>query len=125
MGLRSTIQNATLAAFAAIGDLAQSVEYHSMGSSKLDTTTGVIEKITVYMGVSGVKVDYTESEVDGENILPRDQKFLVAVSSVVFSPKAGDRLLIPNGTDLEKWGVVGREADPADALHILHIRRVQ
>lgn len=125
MGLRSVIQRAVQTAFVAVGDIPVSVDYKEFDRTTLNTSTGSEAYYFVYEGISGILANYKADEIDGQNILLRDQKLLLAGLDITFTPKSDDRVVITNEEDPEIWEVLDVNTDPVKGLYTCHIRRIQ
>lgn len=128
MGLKATIQAATVSAIAAIGDLANvaGITYKQLTESEYNPTTGTTDKkILLYKNVTVTFVDFDRRLIDGVNIRPNDQRALIAGSTISFVPEAGgDELEFTNSRNrVEVWEVINVEIDPAGALYDLQIRK--
>jgi len=128
MGLKSAIRAATKAGIEAIGDLAKvkSVTYKQLVEAAYDATLGqTVAKINVYPNLTITFVDFDRRLIDGQNILPTDQRALIAGDEIQFKPESGGDTVefINDFNVLEEWEVVNVKTDPAAALWDLQVRR--
>ena len=123
MGLRDTIQKAAKAAVAATGDVAEKVTYNSLTSVTYAPATSATPTET-QAPVSNVPIvwqDIETSRVDGRNVLIRDREVLVTAKDLgTVVPESEDEIERSNG---EKWRVVRKRTDPAEAAYILQVRQ--
>lgn len=121
MGLRDTIQKAARTAVAATGDIAVSANYLAYSSATYNASTGSVA--ATYATVAGITVVFSGfrlSQIDGENIRPEDKKALIPALLVTgVTPKPDDQV-VASGV---AWTVINAGIDPADALHVLQVRR--
>jgi|SaaInlStandDraft_2_1057019.scaffolds.fasta_scaffold293994_1 hypothetical protein len=119
MGLLETIQDATVTALAAVGNLAQPVTYRSLIDSTVTPATGVVKSFNTYQ-TTGVPIDFTAQELEDNEYERTDQKLLMAARDLTFTPKKSDEVSV--GGDL--WRVLETTIDPANALWTLVLRRI-
>lgn len=120
MGLQSVFKSLAQAAFVAVGDIPVSVTYtHVTGNPTYTPATGTVTDSTTDYTVSVVFNQYKAADVDGANILSTDQQALIPVENLGCTPSNHDYMTV----DGERWNVVDKETDPAEALWILQIRK--
>lgn len=121
MGLRDAIQKAARTAVLAVGDVAVSANYLAHSSTTYNASTGSVA--TTYATTAGITLvfqGFRLHQIDGEKVRPEDKKALIpslSLSSVVPSP---DDQVVASGV---AWTVISVGIDPADALHVLQVRR--
>ncbi len=121
MGLRDTFKTAAVAAQDAFGDVFVSVRYEQHASIVYDVSSGVASAVTSTIGASFVLQDYSQREIDNENVFPTDVKALVAQDRFAGTPTMEDTVVIA-ATSAE-YEVVRVMKDPADALWEMQLRR--
>jgi hypothetical protein len=123
MSLKTAIQDAVASVLSAVGDIAVSCTFHSMGTMTYNTTTGAYtEADGTNVTISAILTDFEAQYIDNQIILPTDRQALVAASELSdVSPKPGDYITIST----ERWNVVSFQLDPADALYSFHIRAMR
>ena len=120
MGLKETIAGAVKSGFSALGNLAESVSYLAYSaSSTYNPTTGTETRSETSYSVSGLFLEYSKRDIDGQQIKPHDQKFLFQQASLAVRPTLQDRLL---RTDGKYWEVISVSEDPAHATWELQMR---
>lgn len=128
MGLSNTIQSLVGTAFAAIGDLAETVDYiHEGQEPDYNTTTGQVasDPATVTLPVRAMFKAFKKDDKDlptelVEVGLPGDQVVLVPGVDVTISPTTGDKIVRIDDT----WLVKGFARDPAKGLWKFVVGRV-
>ncbi len=128
MGLTSTIQKLVGTAFAAIGDLQETVDYiHEGQEPSYDTTTGLVtpDSATTTIGVRAMFKAFNKNDtrLPTELVqvgLPGDQVVLIPGVDVTLSPTTGDKIV----KDDDTWLVKAAVRDPAEALWIMVASRV-
>jgi len=121
MGLTAAIRSSVEAAFDALGDIVTTnATYHSAGTFGWSPATGQTETGGADYTVSKMLfVKFSSQEIDGEKVLPNDEKALIPYKHLTVTPKETDTIT--------KSGVIrnvqGVSYDPAQALWILHVRR--
>lgn len=119
MGLRATIKQAARAGFAAAGDVAETVSYHTTVKGTYDPHAGATygDSAGAY-AVQAVCEDYSAIEVDGAAVRMSDVKALILQADLPVTPATDDR--ITRGTTVYRVVAIG--ADPAGALWNLQLR---
>lgn len=119
--MRALIARAVGAGMTALGDIKESITYKSYSaSSSYDADSGTVTRTETSTTLSGVFMDYTNREIDGEVIRPRDQKFLFRQALLAVAPTLNDRIVRSGKT----WEVFGVEQDPAAATWTLQVRSI-
>lgn len=119
MGLSDAIKAGVSAAFAAIGDIKQTVSYTHDPAGSYDPTTGQVASGGTVYWVQGVSYEYDSHEVNNVSIYSTDRKFIIEAASITFTPKIHDLITI----DGAAWRVEDIYKDPIVAIWILQIRR--
>lgn len=121
MGLRSTLQQAVVSAFRAIGDVARPATYQSLtGALVRDLDAGTsVPAVVAYPLTRTVFTKFVEKEIDASVVVETDQKFLFPAVDLPVQPKSSDLVLDEFG---RTWEIVRRLSDPAAALVTLHAR---
>jgi len=120
MGLKETIAGAVSAGFTALGNLVESVTYKAQGAtSAYDVTSGTYLRSETLLTASGLFLEYQKREVDGEQIKPHDQRFLIQQASLTVTPTLQDRILRADG---KHWEVIAVKQDPAHVTWELQVR---
>lgn len=126
MGFKSLIQNQVKGAMRILGTdadgLARAGTYHSVSeTTTYDPITATVTQVsTPYTDVPMVLVRFNLDDMD-ESVRPKtDRKALIAALDLAVTPTPQDRVETATG---EVYSVQRLLSDPADALHILHIRR--
>lgn len=119
MGLREVLQNAAVAAVAAVGNIATASTFVSI-ASVYDTATGdTTITDTDYPDLKIVFTNYKSNEINNTTILSTDQKALIPKLNLEPTPKMKD-LIQRNGIE---WKIESIDIDPADALWIFQVRK--
>lgn len=120
-GEARAIQDAIRGAFTAFGDLAPVATYIAVTASSYDATTGAVTNTEkTYKGIPMVFARYKKREVDGDAILPEDQKVIIAALNLPVTPTVNDRIVMASGAI---WKVMDKATDPATAVWVLQVRR--
>lgn len=121
MGLKSTIQQATLGAMDALDDIPKEAVYHSTGTIAYDPATRASSETggSDHTIEKAILVGYKSSEIDGVKILKTDQQLLVPGLSLTVTPKENDYATI----DGIKWDIKDCSIDPAGAMWIFQVRK--
>jgi len=119
MGLRETLQDAVVTAIAAIDNIAVEVVYSrvtSLGTydPATDSQTPTVSTVTL----QGFLYKEKELTQDWKTSVQRDQKLLLAATSLGFAPSEVDYLTI----DSVRWEIVSVKTIPGDCGYILTIR---
>lgn len=121
MGLREAMQKAAEATVGALGTVGVSTNYQAFASTTYNASAG--SAVAAYSTTAGVTVIFDEfrlEQIDGEHVKPEDKKALIPSRSISgVTPKVNDRVVDGDGT----WTVVRVNADPAEALWTLQVRR--
>jgi len=120
MGLKETIAGAVRSGFTALGNLTESVTYKAYQTTSVyDVTLGTYTRVETSYTLSGVFLEYTKKDIDGEQIKPHDQKFLFQQADLEVRPSLQDRIVRDSGAI---WEVVWVKEDPAHATWELQLR---
>jgi hypothetical protein len=120
VGLKSTIAAAVKAGFTALDDVPELVTYFARSAtSSYDPATGISTRVETSYLASGIFLSYQKREVDGQQIKPHDQKFLMRQEALAVRPTLSDRLLRSDG---KYWEVLSVSEDPAHATWSMQIR---
>ena len=129
MGLMEDIQGWTSDAIKATGNIPKKVTYKSAtpGGAAVydpDTQTYTRAETVSTKQVSAVRATFTRSQIDNQNVLPQDRRYIMARKDLVAAgitdePKPDDRIL--DGTT--HWAVINMLSDPADAHYDVQVRR--
>lgn len=126
MGFKSLIQNQVKGAMRILGTdadgLATAGTYHSVSETTTydPETATVAQTSTEYADVPMVFVRFNLDDMDAEVRPKTDRKALIAALDLSVTPSPQDRVETASG---EVYSVKRLLSDPADALHILHVRR--
>lgn len=92
MGLKSTINSAISSAFAAVGDLKDSITYRriTLGNYEVDVMEQSLTPTDEVIQV--VITDYKSAEVDGDRIMSYDRKVLINADDVSYRPNVRDKI---------------------------------
>lgn len=121
MGLRSTIAGAVGAAFAAIGDIAESATYRRTSSS-YNTSTGTnVVTNTDYTISKSVWTKFDNFEVDRVSILGSDVKVIVQSSSLSILPNIATDQVI-RVSDGKIYNLLRVTKDPAGVVWVFQLR---
>ena len=119
MGLKATIAGAVAAGFAALGDLREDVTYRSLTAGTYNPTTGAVTRTETSTAISGVFMEYSKREIDGQQIQPHDRKFICQQAAFAGTPQLTDRLI---RSDASNWEIIWVKEDPAHATWELQVR---
>lgn len=120
MGLKETIQAAVTTGFTALGNLKESVTYKGhLSTSSYVAATGQYVRNESSTAIEGIFLDYAKRDIDGQQIKPHDQKFLVLQSQLIATPTLQDRIIRSTGAI---WEVIAVSEDPAHATWELQMR---
>jgi len=132
MGLKETIQNVAKTAIESIGNIAVTITYTDINNPTYnDVTKQRQENTTEYTGLSMVKDALTVDDLNvagdlGINVVPTDLKGYVPYIDLQIEPSPKDTVkeFDEDGNEVAEYNVIGRMIDPADALHILILRKI-
>lgn len=119
MGIRESIQKAVAGGLDALGNLQDTIQYNSAGTTTYNATTGSSTTPMTTQTVKGQFVRYKMKEIDGDAIRIEDQKCLIGATVLTVEPTLNDT--ITRGSQL--WVVQGATIDPAGALWVIQVRR--
>jgi hypothetical protein len=120
MGLKATIASAVASGFAALGDLQETVTYNVYStSSTYNPTTGTVTRTETQYSVAGLFLDYKKRDIDGQQIKPLDNQFMIQQAVLPVAPTLQDRIVRSTGKEYE---VISIEQDPATATWTLQVR---
>ena len=120
MGLKSTFQNAAETIIDAFGDVADTLNYHSLGTFSYNPITGGnTESGDSDVSIKAISDEIQSNEIQGRDVKMTDRKLLVANNDISVTPKVGDYVTISG----DRFNVIDYSADPAIALYTLFVRR--
>jgi hypothetical protein len=120
MGLRTTIANATAAAFAATGDIPVtcSIARETGGTWNPVTESWDVEPTSATYTAQGILTAYRQSLVDGTVIQQGDRRLVVRQAELGVKPVNGETITV-DGTD---YTVVSWSADGAGSVYQIQVR---
>jgi hypothetical protein len=120
-GLKEAFQKAAEAAFAAAGNVKETVTLRNKINSNptYNPTTDVISDSYQDYPVAAIASGYDSREINNTTILDTDEKIKILVSSLSVDPKRNDQII----RDSVKWEIKNVHKDPANAIWTLQIRR--
>lgn len=121
MGLKSTLEKATISAFKAIGDLNKPMTYLSATGAlirDLDAGTSVAV-VNTYTLKYSVFVKWTEQENDRDVSTLSSSKLIFPLSTLGVTPKMSDTLIDAAG---HTWEVIKVLHEPSDSVGKLQVR---
>ena len=120
MGLQDVFKTAAQTIFTAFDDIPRSTVYtRVVGNPVYNPVTGASTSTTASYTIDIIFDKYDSEEVDGVNIFSTDQMAMIPVENLSIVPSNHDYLV----TGGERWNVVDKKTDPAEALWILQIRK--
>ena len=120
MGLKSTIESAVKAGFAALGDIVETVTYKSYAStSSYNPDTGTVTRTETSLTVGVVFMEYNKRDIDGVQIQAHDQRVLIRQAALSVTPSLNDRIVRSTG---KIWEIISVGEDPAHATWDLQVR---
>lgn len=120
MGLKETVQAGVRKGFASLGNLGEAVTYLATDASGVyDPDANTLTRKETATALSGIFLQYSKQEIDGQQIKPHDEQFLFLQSSLATRPTLQDRIRTIGGT---YWEVVSVRQDPAQATWSLQVR---
>lgn len=120
MGIQETFKTMAKTIFTALGNVASAATYTSVGIKRYNTTTGGTTSTDIAYSVEMIFDNFSSYNVDGRTILATDKKALIPVDNLTPSPVIRRDTISISGVT---WEIIGELGDPAEAMHIFHIRR--
>lgn len=120
MGLRDTVARAAASAFAAVGDIPESVTLNR-ASNTYDAATGVMSATVTKFTAQAIFTSFELTETDRVVVLGEDKKAIIRQSTLATAPTLTDTLSNAAGKSHQ---ILGVRQDPAGATWTLHIRAV-
>jgi len=124
MGLKDTLKNAAGTVFTAIGDIKESVNYYTHGSTTYDVSAGVPVNTTSNKLVSMVFLEHNNREIDNEKVLPGDKKALAVYASFGgIALDMRDHIKRVEAGASVRYNVADYSVDPVEAVVEFNLRR--
>ena len=118
MALQTTIQNAAASAKSATLNLWSDVTFKAIAKSSYDTATGAVTNTITSSSIKSLIEEYTESQVDGENVKISDLKATILQTDLSGTPDTTDILTYSS----KDYDIIKVKQDPANAIWELQLR---
>lgn len=118
MSYAELIRTAVSGAMAAVGDLAEEVQYHSIsGDGVYNVSTDTVTVASTVISVRAVLARFSKWEIQNQVADIQDQKAIIAASDLGVTPSLRDFILISG----DRWVVQRIQTVPGQGVYIFQI----